>query len=102
MSTCKHCGASIHLFDKAPFALMATDNGQGWATDESGDPVEDFVCPVREASGRYPDGKPHEPLGDLWPVIEDILGSIKLAQESGDPDIYTTVRDYVANTYGDD
>lgn len=37
-----------------------------------------------------------------WPVLEDILNSIKLAQESGDSDIYTTVCDYVGNTYGDD
>ncbi len=59
---------NIYLFDKAPILkhveseapiLIGTD--AGWATDRSGDIVEDFICPGREASGRWPHGRPHKP-----------------------------------------
>lgn len=52
---CRYCKQEVFVFDKPPeFAP------EGWATDETGDPVEDFICPARESSGRFPDGKPHE------------------------------------------
>lgn len=57
---CLHCGQVIHVFDKAP-GQYADENRQGWATDRSGDVLEDFICPRRESSGRWPHGKPHEP-----------------------------------------
>lgn len=56
---CKHCGAEVYIFDKAP-EFAADENGQGWATDDSGDVMGDFICPERESTGRFPDGKPHE------------------------------------------
>jgi hypothetical protein len=42
----------------------------------------------------------------IWEIIDDILDSVKLAEQSKtdrltSPDVYTTVRDYVINHYGD-
>lgn len=57
---CWYCKEPIYLFDKAPVEF-ALENGSGWATDHCGDIKEDFICTNRESSGRWPDGKPHEP-----------------------------------------
>lgn len=40
-------------------------------------------------------------MGDLWVILEDVLDSIRVAQSAHDEDIYTTVRDYVINAYGE-
>lgn len=37
----------------------------------------------------------------LWEIIDDILTSVKLAEDSDNKNIYITVKDYVANHYGD-
>jgi hypothetical protein len=57
---CIRCGQVVALFDKAPSWAKVNGGGQGWATDLTGDPVEGFICPARETSARFPDGKPHE------------------------------------------
>ncbi len=44
----------------------------------------------------------HGLTDNIWDIIEDILDSVKLAEESGDGHVYQTVKDYVVNTYGDD
>jgi len=80
---CKHCKQPIDLYDKAPSFAQVNDSRQGWAADQTGDPDEDFYCPEREASGRFPDGKPHEPgpnetfgsydsVGPLNPAFGDV------------------------------
>lgn len=64
MSTCQHCDAEITIFDYKPTGDEDADvfeyAGPQWATDESGDPNEDFICPARESSARWPNGRPHE------------------------------------------
>lgn len=40
-------------------------------------------------------------LPSYWDVIDDILSSLYIAEESGTEDVYTTVVDYAINKYGD-
>lgn len=61
---CRYCHHLIYLFDKAPIAFAAESGARGWAEDNSGDVLDDFICPSRDSSGRWPDGKPHEPWGE--------------------------------------
>lgn len=39
---------------------------------------------------------------DCWDVIEDILDSLRMADDTQDKHIHATVVDYVVNHYGDD
>jgi hypothetical protein len=38
---------------------------------------------------------------DVWNVINDILDSVRLADPTGNDEVFGTVSDYVTNTYGD-
>jgi hypothetical protein len=38
---------------------------------------------------------------EVWAVIDDILESIRLADPSGNDQVFATVNDYVGNRYGD-
>lgn len=42
-----------------------------------------------------------ESLPVYWDVIDDILNTLYIAEESGAGDVYTTVQDYCINRYGD-
>jgi hypothetical protein len=37
----------------------------------------------------------------IWSIIDDILDSINMADNSADKHVYLTVRDYISNHYGD-
>lgn len=62
-TTCSYCHQEIFLFDKAP-TEFAREDGAGWALDYSGDIQDDFICNARESTGRWPNGKPHDPVSD--------------------------------------
>lgn len=40
-------------------------------------------------------------IDELWIILEDVLDSIKVAQNANDEDIHATVNDYVINAYGE-
>mgnify|MGYP006958846545 CR=1 FL=1 len=60
---CAYCNQEIYLMDYKPTGDHLRDiqdkTDRLWAADISGDPNDDFICPAREATGRWPNGKRH-------------------------------------------
>lgn len=94
MIVCQYCGDEIFIFNKAPSGFELSEYGEGWATDITGDIVEDFICFAREATDDCPDGMPHEPL-ELKTTLVKYTFAVDVKNPNDHDEVIQAVEEYV-------